>query len=1099
MKRIFFFIVTVMCFTSLFADAAIPFNEEYFLPKRIIVGFEWDAIGNRECILDHEINDGIVETGIASFDRLSEQYEFVNLEQRIDFVKDLDWNDNGLYPRCIYNITLASNDNIEAALEALAADPNIIYAEYEPVYKFDYIPNDASYGQQWFHEYIRSEPAWDYTTGNEDIVIGIVDSGIKWNHPDLQDNIWVNEPELNSTSTSGTNPMTINWATGSVSGGNGIDDDGNNKIDDCIGWNFYNNNNQSYQGYVDNDHGTHVAGCAGAVGDNYIVVTGPIMNVKLISSRHSPDYTPSNSVYGGDQGINYCANSGADIINCSFGGPGGSNTYNNAINNAMSLGAIVVCAAGNDNLDIGIPANAHYPGNADNAVCVAATGPNSDVKANFSNYGTPVDVSAPGDNIYSTIIAGNGYASYGGTSMSSPVAAGVAALIKSIHTGLTSQELKTRLEYTCDNIDAVNPGYIGMLGAGRVNSFKGTMYDLIPNLFIAEINMIEQTGDGDGVPNPGEVINMLINLENDDFWLDAEDITATLNCEVAEVTILNDETTYSNIASGSSGWNSGDPFSFETPADLTDFVIPFTMTISANPSATWPYVVECEMVVELTLAQAGWPLVLGSASSSSGVIIDLENDGSKEIIFGDQAGMIHVMQADGTPVSPFPIDTGATIAVAVAVGLVDNDDNKDIVIGNDVGHVIAYDCNGNTIFDYNAGGNIKSNPMIADVDGNGIMEVIVCTFPVGAVHIINSDGTSFPNFPATLNSPVMSSAAIGDLNNDGNLEVLVVTLTGSLHAISSNTGSNLSGWPYALSSGSTQGPSISNVDADIDPEVLIVTTTGTVFVINNDGSLIWDMIVGTQVNTSLVTADFNNNGNNDICFIDQSGNIHLVDQAGNDLPNFPVCIGESVESTPVIVDMDANGTLDIVFGDNAGYLHSIDITGNETYMFPIDLGSTIKTAPAIGYADNDGDIEILVPNLTSYILLDYKDSSGIIHWPNFKRNPRRTGNAFDPTSGIQPEVVPVFTNKLGKNYPNPFNPDTNISFSIKEEGFVSLKIYNTRGQLVKNLISENLQEGIHFTSWNGKDNNNRSVASGIYFYKMDSKGYSSVKKMILMK
>ncbi|MBL7148465.1 MAG: S8 family serine peptidase [Candidatus Cloacimonetes bacterium] len=1095
MKKLFLFIVTVMCFTSIFADTAMPFNEEYYYPNRINVIFEWDAIGNRECILDHEMNDGLVKTGITSFDRIAGDYRFVDLEQAVKSLKDPDWNDNGLYPRCIYNITLASNDNIEAALEALAADPNIIYAEYEPVCKVDYVPNDASYDMQWHHEYIQTEPAWDYTTGNEDIVIGIVDSGIKWNHPDLQDNIWVNEPELNSTS--GGNPMTINWATGSISGGNGIDDDGNGWVDDCIGWNFYNNNNQSYQGYVDNDHGTHVAGCAGEVGDNYIGSTGPMMNVKLISSRHSPDNFATNSIYNGYDGIYYCTDSGADIINCSWGGGGSSYIPNLAIDYAMSHGAIVVCAAGNEGLDLA--SYAHYPGNCTNAVCVAATGPYSDVKADFSNYGTTVEVSAPGASIYSTIIAGNGYASWDGTSMASPIAAGVAGLIKSIHTGLTSQELKTRLEYTCDNIDAVNPGYVGMLGAGRVNSFKGAMYDLIPNLIIAEINMIEQSGDGDGVANPGEVVNLLINLENDDFWLDAEDITATLSCEVTEVTILNDETTYSNIASGSSGWNSGDPFSFETPAELSDFVIPFTMTISANPSAAWPYVVEREIVVELTLAQAGWPLILGSASSSSGVIVDLENDGSKEIIFGDQAGMIHVMQADGTPVSPFPIDTGATIAVAVAVGLVDNDDNEDIVIGNDAGHVIAYDCNGNTIFDYIAGGNIKSNPMIADVDGNGTMEVIVCTFPAGAVHIINSDGTTFPNFPVSLNIPVIASAAMGDLNNDGNLEVLVVTISGSLHAISSNTGSDLSGWPYTLGCGSTQGPSLSNVDADIYPEVLIATTTGTVFVINNDGSLIWDMAVGTQVNTSLVTADFNNNGNNDICFIDQSGNIHLVDQAGNDLPNFPVAIGESVESTPVIVDMDANGTPDIVFGDNAGYLHSIDITGNETYIFPIDLGSTIKTAPAIGYADNDGDIEILVPNQTSYILVDYKNSSGVMHWANFKRNPQRTGNAFDPTSGTQPEVVPVFTNNLGKNYPNPFNPDTNISFSIKEEGYVSLKVYNTRGQLVKTLISENLQEGIHFTSWNGKDNSNRSVASGIYFYKMDSKGYSSVKKMILMK
>jgi hypothetical protein len=1097
MKRILFFIVTVMCFTSLFADAAMPFNDEYFLPKRIIVGFEWNAIGNRECILDHEIKDGIVETGIASFDLLAEQYEFVNLEQCIDFVKDLDWNDNGLYPRCIYNITLASNDNIEVTLEALAADPNIIYAEYEPVYKIDYVPNDASYGQQWFHEYIRSELAWDYTTGNEDIIIGIVDSGIKWNHPDLQDNIWVNEPELNSTSTSGTNPMTINWATGSVSGGNGIDDDGNGKIDDCIGWNFYNNNNQSYQDYIDNDHGTHVAGCAGAVGDNYVGVTGPIMTVKLISSRHSPDYTSSNSIYNGHQGIYYCADSGADIINCSWGGAGGSATANAAVNYAMSHGAIVVCAAGNENLNIA--SYPHYPGNATNAVCVAATGPNSDVKANFSNYGTPVDVSAPGDNIYSTIIAGNGYASYGGTSMASPVAAGVAALIKSIHTGLTSQELKTRLEYTCDNIDAVNPSYIGMLGAGRVNSFKGTMYDLIPNLFIAEINMIEQTGDGDGVANPGEVINLLINLENDDFWIDAVDITATLSCDVAEVTILNDATTYSDITSGSSGWNSGDPFSFETPADLTDFVIPLTMTISANPSATWPYEVEREFQVELTLAQAGWPIFIGGASSSAGCIDDLENSGQKEVIFGDQGGNLHVMHSDGTYVNGFPVDTGGAITGAVAVGDVDGDNIDDVVVANEAGHVIAYDNGGSIIYDYDAGGMIKGCPMIADVDDNGTMEVIACTFIGGEVHVIKSDGTSFTNFPATLSGGVLSSPAIGDLDDDGNLDVVAATLTGSVDVINTATGTALSGWPFSVGMGSWNGPIISNVDGDEDPEVLVGTLAGNLYIINHDGSQNQEIVIGGQIKTSIVTADFDNDDANEICFVKSTGEVYLIEANGSNLTNFPVDVNESVESTPVIIDLDANGTPDIVFGDNAGYLHAIDITGNELFGFPIDLGSTLKTGPGLGDADGDGDIEILIPNQTSYILVDYKSSSGILHWANFKRNSRRTGNAFDPTVGSQPEVVPVYTNKLSKNYPNPFNPETNISFSIKEEGFVSLKIYNTRGQLVKTLISENLNEGVHFTSWNGKDNNNRSVASGIYFYKMDSKGYSSVKKMILMK
>ena len=1095
MKKLFLFIVTVLFFTSLVANVALPYDEDLFLPNRIIVGFEWDAIGNRECILEHELTDGVVETGIESFDALSEQYDFVNLQQRVDFVKDLEWNDNGLYPRCIYNITLANSDNIESALRDLEADPNIIYAEYEPVYEVDYVPNDASYEMQWYHEYIQSEPAWDYTTGSEDIIIGIVDSGIHWNHPDLKSNIWVNEPELNSTS--GGNPMTINWTAGTVSGGNGIDDDGNGRVDDCIGWDFYSNTNQSFQSHVENDHGTHVAGCAGAVGDNYIGVTGPMMNVKLISSRHSPTNFATTSVYSGDLGIRYCADSGADVINCSFGGAGGSSTYNNAVNYAVGLGSVVVCAAGNDNEDIGI--NPHYPGNATNAICVAATGPNSDVRANYSNYGTPVDVSAPGSAIYSTIIADNGYASFQGTSMASPIAAGVAGLIKSINPDLTPQELKTRLEDTCDNIDAVNPSFIGDLGAGRVNSFRGTMYDLIPNLSVIEVTAIEQSGDGDGVANPGETVSLMVQLENNELWIDATNITATLSCSVGDVTITNSESTYPDISSGYNGWNSVNPFIFETPAEIADYTIPFILTLSANPGATWPYAADLEFEVELTLAQAGWPLILGSVTTSSGVIIDLEDDGSREMIFGDHAGMIHVMHEDGTPVAPFPIDTGANVTVAVAVGLVDGDNIEDIVIGNDTGHVIAYDISGNIIFDYSAGGNIRSTPMIADVDGDGSMEVIVCSFPSGAVHIINSDGSSFPNFPATLNAPVLSSAAVGDLNADGNLEVLVVTISGSLNAISSNTGANLSGWPYAIGFGSTNGPTIVNFDGDANPEVVVSTTPGSVFAINHDGSLIWNIDAGEDVRTGLVAADFNNNGSNEICFIDQPGGIHVIDQAGNYLPNFPLNIGNSVESTPVIVDMDGNGTPDIVFGDDAGNIHSVDITGNETYMFPINLGNPVKVAPCVGYADDDSDIEILIPNQSAYYLLDYKGSSGVVHWANFKRNPQRTGNGFDATSGIEPELVPTFANELNKNYPNPFNPDTNISFSIKENGFVNLKVYNTRGQLVKTLISEALQEGVHFTTWNGKDNSNKSVSSGIYFYKIDSKNYSSTRKMILLK
>ena len=1094
MKKTLTCLVLLVLAITLFATVP-PFDETKYYEKFVVVGFEWNAIGNRECVLEFDLTDGIVQTGISSFDAIARDYNFANLEQTVDFVKDLDWNDNGIYPRCIYRITLESNENIEEAMAVLQQDSNIIFAEYEPIYRYEYVPNDPSYPNQWHHAYIRSELAWDYTTGSEDIVIGIVDSGIKWNHPDLSDNIWVNEPELNSTS--GGNPMNINWASGTISGGNGLDDDGNGRIDDCIGWNFYLNNNNSYQSFEANDHGTHVAGCAGAVGDNYFGVVGPIMNVKLISSMHAPNNTASNSISNGYNGIYYCADSGADVINCSWGGSGGGTQANTAVNYAVSHGSLVCCAAGNDGVDLG--QYPHYPGNATNAVCVAATGPNSDQKASFSNFGTPVDVSAPGDNIYSTIIANNGFASYGGTSMSSPIVAGFAALIKSLHPNLQPLDLKQRMEYTCDDIDAINPGYEGMLGAGRINSFTACMYDLIPDLHIAEYNFFEQSGDGDGLPNPGETVGLMLSVTNSEIWLDAIGLSATVSCSVPEVTIINNYVDFPNIAGGGSAWNTGNSFSFETDEDITSYVIPLIITFNSNFGFPYEYEVERELVVELTLTQLGWPVSVGGASSSAGVIVDLDENGAKEIIFGDQSGLLHVMNSIGEDIID-PINTGGSISGAVAIGKIDGDEIEDMVIANEAGHVIVYDFNGSLIFDYNCGGSMKGNPIIADVNGDGTNEVIAYTFIGGQVHVIKNDGTPFTNFPAALSGGVLSSAAVGDLNGDGNLEIVLATLTGALDVIETSTGAQLAGFPYALGMGSWNGPIISNVDGDNDPEILVGTLGNDLFVINHDGTLVSETDFGNQIKTSIVTANFDNSGVNDIAFVTSNGKVFIVDTQGTPFANFPVELGVNVESTPLIADMDNNGTPDLIFGDNLGYLHSIDITGNETFGFPIFLGSTIKTSPAMGDTDGDGDVEILIPNQTTYVLVDYKNPIGQLHWANFKRNPRRTGNGFDATTGIQQNDIPLYSNSLGKNYPNPFNPTTNINFSLAEESYVELSIYNIKGQQVKNLVSVQKNSGAHLVTWNGKDDTGKNAASGVYFFQLKvNKKQIDTRKCLLLK
>ena len=1092
MKKLLIVLMLIMAIASYGLD----FVADYFHEKVIVVCFEKSSVNNNEGILDFDLSNGIVRTGLSSFDVLAEQYGFVNLEQFIGPVKDLDWNENGVYIQNIYRVFLEDNANIEAAQTALSKDSNIIYSEYETINRQYYTPSDPLFNVQWHLPQTYCPEAWDYTAGSEEIIVGIVDSGIKWNHPDLQDNIWINEAELNAG-------MSINWNNGTVSGGNGIDEDGNGRADDVIGYNFYGqDNNASYQGYSANDHGTHVAGCAGAVGDNELGVSGASMVVKLISSRHAPTNQNYPYVQDGYSGIMYCADSGADVINCSWGGPGSGTTPNNVINYATSQGALVVCAAGNDNTEH-TDSYQDYPSDCDNAVCVAATAP-GDVKSYFSDYGEPIDVSCPGENIRSTIISANGYASYQGTSMASPIVAGIAALVKSVHPSIAPLDLKSRIMNTTDYIDDVNQEYAGLLGTGRVNAFQAAMYDLIPKLTIDNYDFYELIGDGDGVPNPGETLNFEVMLTNEFFsgggWAAASDVEATLSCDMPGVEIVNGEVTFPDIPQFGFGSIEGIPFQISTPTDFSEYEIPVTVSITANPDAEYPYIVHHEVILPLSLTQAGWPFELGGTTSSSALIIDINEDEQKELIFGDHTGILHAVNPDGSgEIAGFPVTLSGNISAAVAIADLDDDGHREIVVGTEGNFIYAVSRTGEILFTYDAGGSIKGNPMIADVDNNGTQEIIVCTFTGPKAIVLNPDGTDYPGFPVTLPVSVLSSPAVADLNNDGYPEIITVVMSGNMHAISTNTGEDIAGFPYALGGTSWNGPIVANIDDDNEPEVVVATLTGKLVGVNHDGTQNFEKTGLGQVKGSVIVGDLDGNESVEIIFANANGDLYVTDTAGNDLANFPMNIGAGTEATPILANMNNSGSVDIVIGDNDGLLHSIDLNGVETANFPVPLGSTIKASATFGDIDGDGDLEIAVPNQSSYILVDYKNTTGSRLWECFKKNTSRTGVASQYITSAPNNEVPVFTTKLGNNYPNPFNPSTTVSFSVKESGNAKLEIYNVKGQLIKTLLNDTVSQGYHAVTWNGTDDKGQNVSSGLYLYKLTAKNYKSMKKMIMVK
>ncbi len=343
-------------------------------------------------------------------------------------------------------VHLGQGVTVADAVADYRSDPNVLYAEPNYRVSVQQIPDDPQFDAQWgmnntgqtggtVDADIDAAEAWDYTTGHGNTLVAVIDTGVDYTHEDLAQNIWVNPGEIP---------------------GDGIDNDNNGFVDDIHGYNFaYDNGNPM----DDHDHGTHVAGIIGAVGDNGIGVAGVNWNVKIMAVKFL-DSSGSGSISDAIQGIYYAVNNGAQISNNSWGLNGAySQALQDALQYARDAGHIFVAAAGNGN-SAGVGQNndviPFWPANhdLDNVVSVAALDDNDQI-ASFSNYGaTSVDVGAPGVHILSTTI-GNTYKTFSGTSMATPHVTGLLSLIWDQHPDWNWQQVLDRFYETLEPVDSL--------------------------------------------------------------------------------------------------------------------------------------------------------------------------------------------------------------------------------------------------------------------------------------------------------------------------------------------------------------------------------------------------------------------------------------------------------------------------------------------------------------------------------------------------------------------------------------------------------------------------------------------------------------------
>lgn len=371
-------------------------------------------------------------------------------------------------------------------------EPNYIYSIVKPISEEEifvsnlhkknqnYTPSDRLFSKLWGLHNTGSNSAngvagadlnmlkaWDVEEGSKDVLIAVIDTGIDYNHPDLKDQMWINEAEANGTE--------------------GVDDDGNGYIDDIHGYDFANNDSDPIDGH---SHGTHCAGTIGA-SHNDIGVAGVMKNVSFVAVKFLTD-RGSGTTEGAIKSIDYATTLNVDLMSNSWGGGGKSQALEDAIRRASEKGIVFTAAAGNSSTDN--DSKPHYPSNYDveNVISVAAT-TSADTLASFSCYGAnTVHIAAPGHKILSTVKNGK-YKVYSGTSMATPHVSGALGLLISHLGRLPHEELRERLLATSIPLSS--------LRGKTINHGRLDAYNLLTNT-IPERSM----------PKPGEWVE--VALEN---------------------------------------------------------------------------------------------------------------------------------------------------------------------------------------------------------------------------------------------------------------------------------------------------------------------------------------------------------------------------------------------------------------------------------------------------------------------------------------------------------------------------------------------------------------------------------------------------------
>ena len=409
----------------------------------------------------------------------------------------------------------------ENFVDAVTTKDGIKYAEKNETLQTQYTPSDPDFDQQYAPQQVKSDQAWDTTLGDASVTVAVVDTGAQYSHPDLA--------------------------------GNYRSDPGYDFVDD--------DSDPAPDAPSDEYHGTHVSGCAAAVVDNGTGVSGQ-GNSSLVNGR-ALDEDGSGSTSDIADAVEWAADQGADVINMSLGGGGYTDTMKNAVSYAYDSGSLVVCAAGNDGTG-----SVSYPAAYSECMAISAVDDGENL-ASFSQYGSEVELCAPGVDVLSTTTETRGsYETLSGTSMATPVTSGVAGLTLA-KWDLTNAELRSHLKNTAEDVGLSSDEQ----GSGQVDAYAAVTTD--PS----------DSGGGDGDSTSTTVSDSLSSYADYDDWTWAWEYSNPSRVEVvldgpgdADFDLYVNTGTTANAAPSdhdyaSTSTNSQEAITIDDPDDSTDMQI----------------------------------------------------------------------------------------------------------------------------------------------------------------------------------------------------------------------------------------------------------------------------------------------------------------------------------------------------------------------------------------------------------------------------------------------------------------------------------------------------------------------------------------------